>query len=210
MKPHTILFDLDNTMYPASNGLMQTLDSRIIAYVCDRLGITEEEAHALRQNYLETYGTTLRGLQALHGVENEHYLSFIHDFAVDAFIDSDAELDRLLGLLPARKAIFTNAPAEHAERILQRLGIAHHFERIFDIRFQKFFPKPHPAGYQLALDELGVRGPGSVMVEDTLRNLPPARALGMNTIYINDEPPPEASELADIVAPDILAALRVL
>jgi putative hydrolase of the HAD superfamily len=206
----TILFDLDNTLYPVSSGIMQTLDTRIIEYVCRRLQITEEQALALRQEYLATYGTTLRGLHEHYGVEHEEYLAYVHDFATDAFIDSDAELDHLLGQIQARKAVLTNSPSEHAERVLRRLGIAQHFSHIFDIRFLAFQPKPHAAGYQRALDILNARGPHSALVEDTLRNLAPARALGMTTVFLTDHPDDAVREQADLIAPDILAALRQL
>ena len=80
-----------------------------------------------------------------HDIETESYLQYVHDVALDAFLQSDEHLGEILAALPARKAIFTNSPHEHAERILHTLGIAEHFERIFDIRFFDFVGKPDPA-----------------------------------------------------------------
>src|SRR5262245_33201408 len=203
----TVLFDLDNTLYPSSSGLMHSVDTRISEYVQTLLGLDPAEAMALRWRYYIDYGTTLRGLQQNHAVDAEDYLAYVHDLALDSFLASDAELDHLLGQVAATKAIFTNAPGEYAQRVLATLGIERHFGHIFDIRTSGWRPKPEPEIYRLVLDTLGAAGPGVVFVEDTPQNLAPARALGMTTILVGEEP---ASQTADYVVPDILAAVRVV
>ena len=208
MAIEAVLFDLDNTIYPASNGLMQTIDQRIGEYVQRVLGIDEEEAMRLRRHYYAEYGTTLRGLQNHHRhVETETYLQYVHDVALDAFLASDAHLDTMLAKLDARKAIFTNSPREHAERVLEALGIAHHFERIFDVRFFDFVAKPNPEAYARVLDEIGVDGRRTMLLEDTPSNLPPAKDLGMTTILLSDDDAPHP--LADYVVRDIVAAVEL-
>lgn len=203
-----ILFDLDNTLYPASSGLMQSVDTRITDYVQQLLGLDAGAAMELRRRYFVDYGTTLRGLQHHHEVDVEHYLDYVHGMAIESFIASDAELDHLLGQVCATKAIFTNAPAEYARRVLAVLGVERHFEQIFDIRFFGFAAKPDPLGYRLALAALGAEGAQTLLIEDTPQNLAPARALGMATILVGEQSA-AASALADHSAPDILAALRV-
>lgn len=206
----TILFDLDNTLYPASSGLMQGVDTRITEYVQNLLGLDAEQAMALRRHYFADYGTTLRGLQHHHTVDPEDYLAYVHDVALESFLASDAELDHLLSKVAATKAIFTNAPGEYARRVLAVLGIERHFAQIFDIRFFAFRPKPDPACYQCALDAIGIGGTQAILVEDTPQNLAPAHALGMTTILVGQRPGSRAATAADHVAPDILAALRIV
>jgi len=203
-----VLFDLDNTIYPASSGVMKGVDVRITEYVRDLLGIDIEQAQQLRRHYYLTYGTTLNGLQRHHAVDAEHYLGYVHDLAIETFLTSDAELDHLLSQLEATKAIFTNSPAEHARRVLRTMGIERHFAHVFDIRFSGFQPKPDPAVYHSVLDSLGVAGSGVILVEDTPQNLAPARALGMTTILVG-EPSDADMSLADHVVPDVLAAVRI-
>jgi putative hydrolase of the HAD superfamily len=205
-----ILFDLDNTLYPASSGLMQGVDTRITEYVQRLLGIDLAAAMALRRQYLADYGTTLRGLQQHHAIDAEEYLGYVHDVAIESFIASDAALDELLGQLTATKLIFTNAPAEYARRVLTVLGIERHFAQVFDIRFFTFLPKPEPAGYQRVLDRLGIDGAQALLIEDTPQNLAPARALGMTTILVGEQSGNGVAALADHCVPDILAALRVV
>lgn len=203
-----VLFDLDNTIYPASSGMMKGIDVRITDYVQNLLGLEIEQARELRQHYYRTYGTTLHGLQRHHAVDAEHYLNHVHDLAIESFLSSDAELDQLLAELRATKAIFTNSPAEYARRVLRAMGIERHFEHVFDIRFSGFQPKPDPVVYQSVLDALGVAGSAAILVEDSPQNLPPARALGMTTILIG-EPSDADAALADYVTPDVLASVRI-
>ena len=206
MTIRAMLFDLDNTLYPASSGLMQHLDRRIGEYVQQRLGMSEHEAHEVRRHYYAAYGTTLRGLQQNHQhVETDEYLRFVHDIAVEQYLTASAELDAALADLAVTKVIFTNSPREHAERVLQTMGVAHHFERIFDLRYFNFVAKPDPACYQHILDELAVAGEEALLLEDTASNLDPAKALGMTTILISERP--LECPTADYIAPDILSAL---
>ena len=203
-----MLLELDNTLYPASSRLMQSIDQRIWEFVQHSLVLSEEESLRLRRDYYAEFGTTLRGLRRHHdGIEPEHYLQYVHDIALDAFLASDARLDRLLGTLHLRKVIFTNSPREYAERVLKTLGIAHHFERIFDLRFFDFACKPEPACYERVLQELGIVGHEAMLVEDTAQNLPPAVALGMTTILIDEQERP--NPVAGYVVPDVVAAVEI-
>ena len=51
-------------------------------------------------------------------------------------------LDEALHALPGRKLVFTNGTVAHAEKVLARLGVTHHFGDIFDIVHSDFIPKP--------------------------------------------------------------------
>lgn len=207
MTIRAILFDLDNTLYPASSGLMEHLDRRITEYVRQRLNLSEVEVQEIRRSYYTTYGTTLRGLlQNYHNVDSDDYLQFVHDIAIEEFLAINAELDTALTRLDVRKIIFTNSPREHAERVLQALGIAQHFERVFDLRYFNFIAKPDPHCYQHLLDELGVAGSEAVFIEDTPQNLDPAKALGLTTVLISDTLQPYPA--ADYVVPDLRTALE--
>ncbi len=209
MPIRAILFDLDNTIYPASSGVMQCIDRRIGEYVQQQLGLSEAEAHELRRFYFATYGTTLRGLQVHYqNIEPEHYLRFVHDIAVETLLEYDTALDAALAQLPARKVIFTNSPYEHAERVIEALGLAHHFERIFDLRCFQFAPKPNPSCYQYVLSELGIDGTAALLLEDSPRNLPPAKSLGITTMLISETVP--TCPDADYQVADVLTALEIV
>lgn len=179
-----ILFDLDETLYPATSGLMPAVGERMRLYLEQRYHLEPQRAHELQKRYWFQYGTTLRGLMLEHDIDPQEYLCYVHDVDVSQFIHPDERLHALLANIPYKKVIVTNADAPHAERVLARLGIADQFTRIFDIVFMEFDCKPARGAYERVLKELDVRGDECILVEDTSRNLPTARALGIQTILL--------------------------
>jgi putative hydrolase of the HAD superfamily len=206
MQINTILFDLDDTLYPRGSGVGEAIGDRMTEYVMRRLGVDAKESRRLRHHFLTTYGTTMRGLQIEHGIDIEEYMGYVHDIDMAVFLRYDARLDAQLGAVGARKAIFTNAPIEHAGRVLAALAVRHHFEHVFDIRFAGFLPKPNLSYYHAALGVMEADARRAALVEDTAQNIPPARSLGMTTIFIG----PEGASEADYTAPDIYTALETL
>ncbi|HEY1017140.1 MAG TPA: pyrimidine 5'-nucleotidase [Herpetosiphonaceae bacterium] len=204
------LYDLDNTLYPYSAGVMQAIDGRIASFVQERLQLSLEEASALRRSYFEQYGTTLRGLQQHHAhIDAEDYLRYVHDVAIEAFIESDERLDGLLTVLPLQKVIFTNSPLEHATRVLRHMGIDQHFSAMFDIRAFNFLAKPHIEAYHVVLQALGAEGAECVLFEDTAANLQPAKELGMTTVLITGAPG-MTHPYADFIVGDVLEATQAI
>ncbi len=93
-------------------------------------------------------------------------------------------LTKQLHALPGRKLIFTNGTVAHAEKVLGRLGITHHFGDIFDIVHSDFIPKPEMEPYRKFIETTGVRPDASAMFEDIARNLEAPHALGMTTVLV--------------------------
>lgn len=184
MTIRAILFDLDDTLYPPSAGVMGQIRERILAYMRIRLELSPEEADALRRRYLREYGTTMRGLQIHHGIEADDYLDFVHDIPLHDYIRPNPALDRALASLPQQKVVFTNASREHALRVLEVLGVSHHFERIVDVRDVDFESKPRLAAYQRVCKLLDLSPEECMLVEDNVRNLRPAKELGMTTVLV--------------------------
>lgn len=181
----TWIFDLDNTLYPASTNLFGQVDVRIGKFIADLLDLDPVAARTLQKRYFREYGTSLRGLMECHGVDPEAYMSFVHDIDVTAVAPSPA-LDEALTRLDGRKIIFTNGSVAHAERVTDRLGVARHFEAIFDIAAADYVPKPQPAVYDQLVDRHEIEPRRAVMVEDIARNLVPAAAMGMVTVWVRN------------------------
>lgn len=179
-----ILCDLDNTLYPRSCGLFHLIEERIKEYLRLRLHLTQEEAAALRRNYLRAYGFTLVGLMKHNRIDPEDYVDFVHQVDVEGAIGEDRGLARMMSLIPLEKAIVTNSTARHARRVLCSLGVEPFFAHIFDIAFMGYCPKPHRGAFQKVLDHLGVAAEGCLMVDDHPPTVATARALGMTTIYV--------------------------
>ena len=209
--PEFILFDLDETLHPSSNGLMTLIRDRIVEYMVVRLGWSADEAEERRQRYVSEYGVTLNGLHKLHGVDVGDYMEYVHAVPHSEYIEPNPALDRMLGRLRPSKAIFTNASQNHARRVLSALRVSPaHFECIFDFEAAGYCPKPDPEAYHRILARLGVRGDQCVLVEDNLRNLETAKSVfGMTTVLV-EKADHMAKNQADLVIGDILELERVL
>ncbi|MGK6353720.1 pyrimidine 5'-nucleotidase [Sphingomonas sp. DT-207] len=179
------IFDLDNTLYPVSANLFALIDARIGEYVRELLQCDAEEAHRIQKGYFHAHGTTLSGLMAEHGVEPRHYLDFVHDVDMSV-LEANEALIEALARLPGRKLVFTNGDAPYAAKVLDRLGLGATFEAIHDIHATDYRPKPDPAAYQGLCDAYGLEPTESLFVEDMARNLKPAKAIGMTTVWIDN------------------------
>jgi putative hydrolase of the HAD superfamily len=176
----------------------------------ERMGMDPDIVPNLRRQYWTNYGTTSRGLELLHDLDVEDYMQFVHDLELSEYIGPNPALDVVLSAMPQTKIIFTNATAEHAEAVLKVVGVRRHFSAIYDAFFCENEAKPAESAYRRLLTHLGAAGSRCIMVEDTARNLRPAKALGMTTVLV--DPPvgadvdgadhiiQEVAEIGDIVA----------
>ena len=196
----TWIFDLDNTLYPSSSRLFDQVSHRIGAFIATALDVDHVEAKRLQKSYFREYGTTLRGLMLKHGMDPAPFLEFVHDIDLSPIAQSDA-LEAALGRLPGRKLVFTNADAPYAERVMARLGIGHHFSEIYDIEAADWVPKPFPQAYERLADVHDVEPKSAILFEDILRNLAPAAALGMATVWVRNDSD-WASSGAEGITPD--------
>jgi putative hydrolase of the HAD superfamily len=181
----TWIFDLDNTLYPARINLFSQIDERMGAFIADLLGVDAVEAKRIQKRYFHDHGTTLNGLMRTENIDPNDFLAFVHDIDFGV-LEADARLDAALQRLPGRKLIYTNADAPYAARVLEALGVAHHFEAIHDIVASDYAPKPEAFGYHRLLESYGVNASSAAFVEDMARNLKVPKALGMATVWVNN------------------------
>lgn len=179
------IFDLDNTLYPPSAKLFDLIDERMGAFIMRLLDVDAIDARRVQKQYFHDHGTTMAGLMRHHGVQPEDFLVDVHDIALDR-LSIDARLRAGLERLPGRKLIFTNADADYSARVLKARGIDDLFDGICDIRATRYTPKPDPTAYAMMVDHLSVDPAKSLFVEDMARNLTPAKALGMTTVWLDN------------------------
>jgi len=179
----TWVFDLDNTLYPARHNLFELIDRKIGEFIVATLRLDSAAARRVQKSYFREYGATLRGLMLNHGIDPVAFLDFVHQIDVSR-VPPNPELDVALERLNGRKLIFTNASARHAEKVIARLGVAHHFDAIFDIRDAGYIAKPDPASYAALVERHAVDPRAAAMIDDIARNLAPAAELGMVTVWV--------------------------
>lgn len=181
--PDVWLFDLDNTLYPARCNLFAQIDVRIGRYIAERLGVSPEEARVVQKKYWREHGTSMRGMMSLHGVDPRQYLAYVHDIDYSP-VPAAPALDAALAALPGRKLIFTAGDVAHAEKVMERLGVARHFEAIFDIAAGDWWPKPHRQIYETLVKLHNVDPARAAFADDISVNLKPAADMGMRTVWV--------------------------
>lgn len=209
-----LILDLDDTLYPRGSGVMEEIGQRIQIWLCRELGLTWEQAAALRREYLRDHGTTMAGLMAHQNIDIDGYLDFVHSIAVEEHLEPDPDLRAMLVRMPLRKVVYTNATSAHGRRVLSALGISDQFERVIGIEDVGLRNKVDPKAYECMLALLGATGEECVMVEDSPLNLGPAKAVSMITVLVMHD---RGSEIADgmedtidFVVDDVLEVERVV
>jgi putative hydrolase of the HAD superfamily len=197
------IFDLDNTLYRADNGIFAQIEARMTDYVMAFLKLPREDAYVRQKDLYRRYGTTLNGLMHEHGAEPDDYLHYVHDIDLSG-LGPDRMLAEAIARLPGRRFVFTNGCRDHAARILDRLQMRDLFDAVWDIRTMAFQPKPEPAAYASVVEAGGVSCAQAAMFDDIARNLVPARAMGMTTVWLKtDSPWGKHGPLMDVAHGDI-------
>lgn len=181
------VFDLDNTLYPASCDLFAQIDQRMGAFIAEFLNVDLAAAKQLQKEYYRDHGTTMNGLMICHGMDPQRFLDHVHDIDL-APVAANPALARSIAALPGRKYVLTNASRTHAHNVMDRLGVSAHFDDVFDIHDAGYTPKPAKAPYISLFERTGGNPKRSAMFEDLARNLEVPHALGMTTIYIDGGP----------------------
>jgi pyrimidine 5'-nucleotidase len=206
----TLFFDLDDTLYPSTNGLWQTLRNRIELYMVEVMKLPPEIVPNLRKELFLKHGTTLRGLAIEYQINEQEFLDFVHNVPLTNFLQPDPNLRSTLGLYPQKKVIFTNADANHANRVINTLGLAGVFDQIIDIRDIRPYCKPQIEAFQQALSLAHVHDPHDcVMIDDARRNLLGAKEIGLFTIQIGVEDCPQDIDASIVSLLDLPSVIPV-
>jgi len=149
------LFDLDNTLHNASPHIFPHLNSAMVTYIRDHLGVDEQAATRIRQDYWQRYGATLLGLMRHHGTDPRHFLWHTHQFpnlkqmlVLERVLVLERGLRTMLLGLPGRKIVFSNAPLHYSEAVLELAGIDTCFDAVYSIERLRFQPKPAIGGFR--------------------------------------------------------------
>jgi pyrimidine 5'-nucleotidase len=164
-------------------------------YMHDRLGIPEKDVPLLREQYFKMYGTTLRGLEARHNVDKLDFLAFVHDLPLQEYLTPNPLVREIIGALPLRKLIFTNADVHHARRVLTALHLDDLFETIIDVNAVAPYCKPMPESFAIAMDLADEPDPRKcVVIDDLPHTTRAALSVGMaSLLYGCEEPCEDAS-----------------
>ena len=189
-----LLFDMDNTLYPASSTMAKGITRRMLECVADFFNCDMEKAAQLRAERIIHYSTTLEWLRCEGMSDVEGFLAHVHpDDEADELMPQPGLREFLL-TLDYPKSILTNAPHEHADRVLGKLGIADLFDAVTDIRDANFNGKPYPDAYKAALNKVGADIDNTLFLDDMQKYTDGWAALGGTAILIGT---PNGKPLSD-------------
>jgi putative hydrolase of the HAD superfamily len=190
----TWVFDLDNTLYPASCRLFDQIDVKMGEFVSRALGLTYAEAKLRQKQLYYKHGTTLRGLMQEHDMQPEGFLDYVHGIDYSP-VKADADLAKAIAALPGRKLVYTNGTVAHATNVMNNLGITNLFDGIFDIIHADYIPKPARAPYDVFLKHHTVDATRAAFFEDIAHNLEVPHAMGMVTVLVTSDDNQDAAHL---------------
>ena len=182
------IFDLDNTMYDINLGLFKKISNRITDFIMSKYSLDIDQAKKIQKEYYLKYGLTLRGLIVEKKLEPEEFLDYVHDVEHPELKKNDQLISKIR-ILEGKKIIFTNATSKHAKKILKILELEHDFDQIIDIKDLEYIPKPDKRSYKKLLECLNLNKENlnkTIFVEDTVKNLIPAKELGITTVWMKN------------------------
>ena len=202
-----LLVDLDDTLYREPKVAEHVRDY-IGAYMERKLGIPARDMPGLRMQLYMKHGTTAAGLAA-HGydIDWDDWHHHVHgQLPYEKVIQRDERLRAVLESIPAKKYVFTNADRQHADIVLQQLGIDHcfqgiicfesiqeHFKELLETSAMsagmhegvKVVCKPSKMAFELALKQAGNPDPQKCLfIDDSPNNVEAAHRLGMKTCLV--------------------------
>lgn len=173
--------------------LLRTIDYSSRDALADRMGLkrrdleqivfsTDSGMKAQRGEITsEQHWENLRGEL---GLSSEEMKSFLDEFFAGDQID-DQLVEYIRGLRPRfRTGLLSNAFSNLREWLTKDMQIDDAFDEII-ISSEVGIAKPDAPIYKLALDRLEVSPHEAVFVDDFLRNVEGARAVGMNAIHFH-------------------------
>ena len=178
------IFDLDDTLYPHGDNIFIQVKQKITEFISKDFNLNLRDADIVRKRLYKSYGTSLRGLMTERKINPKHFLEFVHDIDLNV-VKENPELNQALQNIKGHKVIFTNGSFNHAEKVLERIGIKENFNNIHSIETSNYIPKPSVEAYYSLIRKENIISKKSIMFEDTVWNLKTAKDLGMTTVLIS-------------------------
>jgi len=179
------VFDLDHTLYTLDAAQHGAMEERICVFVQRHFGLPREAAWDIQKRYLRDYGSTLAGLVRHDGVDPDIYHDTVNDLAALS-LTPNARLRTALARLPGQRMVFTNNCGRYAKNVLKALGVDDLFGLIVDAKALGYVPKPQETAYDTLFALGGFKPENAALFDDSVRNLVPARARGMTTVWFNN------------------------
>ena len=187
MNVEHLIFDLDNTLYPSSGNMDKGITQRMMNFVASFFDVSYEEAVKIRAEHIRDFSTTLEWLRSEGLTDVESYFSAVHPPYEADELEENPSLRPFLESIRIPKIILTNAPSEHAERVLEKLRVRDLFTAVCDIRTSGLLGKPYPQAFRSALKKCGGTIENTLFIDDMKKYTDGFAALGGTAVLTGDK-----------------------
>jgi HAD superfamily hydrolase (TIGR01509 family) len=177
-----VVFDLDGTLVDSREDISRAVNEGIVAVGGGKLAPNEIIPHIgrpLAQIFNDLLPAPLR---ARAGRAAEIFREYFYEHCVESSHLCPGVRECLEGLGAVSRAVATTKMTFMAERVIQEMGIAGHFDLV---QGSDGVPhKPDPAVLRRVLDRLGKRAHRAWVVGDTVYDIGAGKAAGMHTCAV--------------------------
>jgi putative hydrolase of the HAD superfamily len=182
----TWIFDLDNTLHDAQKNIFPIINQKINQYISKSVKINITEADRLRQQYWDYYGATIEGLIKHHNINPTEFLEVTHTLEnFEELIVPMPDLIKVLTSINGEKILYTNAPRNYTNKVLQICQIENYFDGIFSIEDANYIAKPSATSMEFFIKKYKIKVAN--FVDDVKENLETANQFGLSTIWLTNE-----------------------
>ena len=183
---NTWIFDLDNTLHDAQKKIFPVINQKINQYISEAVKINLSEADLLRQKYWDNYGATLEGLIKHHNIDPTDFLKETHTLKnLENLILPMTDLIKVLSSINEKKILYTNAPRDYTNKVLEVCKVKECFDAIFSIEDSNFIAKPSAISMKIFLKKYNIKS--ACFVDDVKENLETAKQFELSTIWLTNE-----------------------
>ncbi len=183
-----IVWDLDGTLYRYDDNFIEACNLAAARTAVDLgLKISPEDATIMARESFRLHGSSFK-LFADHGIRYEDFHLPYHAAVDTTILIRNAEMKTGLESLKIPMTILTNASRDWAKKTVDHLEYSHIFgdANLLALEDVGYKAKAHSsAGFEKALEIMGVQASQTLMVEDLARNLSIAKDLGMTTALVH-------------------------
>lgn len=192
-----VIFDFDNTLYHSTKSYTDALNNLYAEYFIHQ-GVIDnvQQALDLATQYYKEYGHSVFGATQ-HGLKPNDYFEWVHTqvierqfmekYMLDAFVAKD-----LLANVEVKTTVFTQAGRDYALHGLSVSGLLTHIDPNDVYGFDSFGlqennMKHHTTTWAKLADHYNTPYHRVAVVEDSIDYLKPPKALGMRTIFVEND-----------------------
>jgi phosphoglycolate phosphatase len=177
-----VVFDLDGTLVDSREDISRAVNEGIVAVGGGKRPVSEIIPHIGRP-LMDIFNDLLPfGLHARAGRATEIFREYFFAHCVENSRLCPGVSECLEGLGAVSRAIATTKMTFMAERVVQQMGIAHHFDLV---QGSDGIPhKPDPTILALVLERLRKRAGRAWVVGDTVYDVQAGKAAGMHTCAV--------------------------